>query len=111
MKRFLVPVIAFLLPAASFSQAYTLQQAVEYAQLNHVQSKNAKLDLAIQQAKVKEVLSIGLPQINADASFQNFITIPTTVIPAKAFNPMAPDDAIMAVQFGTNYNVSAGITA
>jgi outer membrane protein TolC len=112
MKRGLIPVLFLLIPGVVFSQnTYTLQQAVEYAQTNNVQSKNAQIDLAIQQAKVKELLAIGLPQINGEAGFQNFITIPTTVIPAQAFNPMAPPDAIMAVQFGTDYNVTAGITA
>lgn len=112
MKRFLVPVLALVFPAISFSQnTYTLQQAVEYAQTNSVHSKNATLDIAIQQARIKEIRSFGLPQVNGDVSFQHFITIPTTVIPAAAFNPMAPADEILAVQFGTNYNVSASVTA
>ncbi|MFI5203295.1 MAG: TolC family protein [Flavobacteriales bacterium] len=112
MKRFLVPALAFIFPAISFSQnAYTLQQAVEYAQTNNIQSKNATLDIAIQQARVKEIRSMGLPQVNGDVSLQNFITIPTTVIPAQAFNPFAAPGDILAVQFGTDYNVSASITA
>jgi outer membrane protein len=56
-------------------------------------------------------LAIGLPQISANGEFQHFITLPTTVIPASAFNPFAPADELVGVKFGTDFNVTGSIQA
>lgn len=113
MKRFFwLPVVALLHPATSFGQnSYTLQQSIDFALQNNVSAKNAVIDIEMQREKVKEITSIGLPQVNGEFSFQNFLKIPTTVIPAQAFNPMAPPGEIVAVQFGADYNVAASVTA
>lgn len=39
------------------------------------------------------------------------MVIPTSLIPAIAFNPLAPPDAFGAVRFGTKYNTTAGFNA
>jgi outer membrane protein TolC len=89
--------------------AYTLKQALEYGLKNSYNITISKLDLQKSEKKVREVLAIGLPQINAEGNFTNYIDLPTTVIPANAFNPLAGNDLI-GVRFGTNYNVTGGIT-
>ena len=50
--------------------------------------------------KMQETLSVGLPQINADIEWQNFIEVPTTLVPASQFNPEAPDNIYTEMQFG-----------
>ena len=38
--------------------------------------------------------------------FQNFIDIPTTVVPAAAFDPNASSDDLLGLQFGTDINAN-----
>ena len=83
-------------------------------------------ELALEKAErvVKETLAIGLPQVNASASFQNFLNVPTTVLPdfispavygvliAEELVPEGSGGApgFIPAQFGTNYTASAGAT-
>ncbi len=91
--------------------AFSLQQAVDFAMKNQIQVQNAAYDEEIARQKVKETIGIGLPQINGSVSAQDFLKVPTSVIPAKAFNPYASDDEYVAVQFGIQYSATAGIEA
>ncbi|MBV6640117.1 MAG: TolC family protein [Cyclobacteriaceae bacterium] len=50
------------------AQGFTLDDCVEYAINNAVGVKNARLDQEIADAKVKETIGIGLPQIDGNAS-------------------------------------------
>jgi len=112
MKKLIVllfPVFSFISHAQD-STAFTLQQALDYAVKNSPLVKNAQLDIEIYQQKVKEITAIGLPQINAEGTFNYFLNIPTTVVPARAFNPAAPADALQPVKFGTKFQTSAGAT-
>ncbi len=52
----------------SATQTFTLQQCIDYALENSVQAQNAKIDEQIAQAKVKETVGIGLPQISGSAT-------------------------------------------
>jgi outer membrane protein len=89
---------------------FTLQEALDYALKNNYGMKNAKTDVEIARKKILETTTIGLPQINGEVNFQNFLNIPTQVIPENAFNPLGNPNELIPVQFGTNYNTSAGLT-
>jgi outer membrane protein len=95
--------------ATSFS--FSLQQAIDYAMQNQTKVQNAMYDEQIAQNKVKEIRGIGLPQINGSFDVKDFLDIPTTIIPANAFNPLAPKDLLIPVNFGLPYSSSAGIDA
>lgn len=106
-------IILFFLVITSFyygQESFTLEKAQNYALANNKEIFNAKLDQKIMEAKIWETTAQGLPQVNAEGTFQNFIDIPTQVLPANAFNPMAPAGELVGVQFGTNYNVTGGVT-
>jgi outer membrane protein TolC len=90
--------------------SFSLIEAQEFAVKNSPLLKNATLDVATYKQKVKEITAIGLPQINVEASFNHFLNIPTSIIPASAFNPFASPNEVVAVQFGTKYQTSAGAT-
>jgi outer membrane protein TolC len=108
---FVLPLFSFISQAQDTTQtAFTLQQAQDYAVKNSPLVKNSQIDIKIYQQKVKEITAIGLPQINAEGSFNHFLNIPTTVVPASAFSPGAPADLLLPVQFGTKYQTSAGVT-
>ncbi|MFN5704847.1 MAG: TolC family protein [bacterium] len=113
---------------AQESFQFTLQEAVEYAMSNQVNIKNAELDKEIAKQKVRETVAIGLPQIDGKASIQNFLDIPTQVLPdfisPAVYGTLVKEGVIdgngnpiqmptsfgsTPVQFGTNFNMSYGI--
>jgi outer membrane protein len=117
-KRIRIPFYAFaalLLLASSLkaqdAASFSLQQSIEYAQRNSYAVINARADVEISKSKILETTSLGLPQVNGEIGFQNFINIPTQVIPANAFNPAADADDLMPVRFGTKWNATAGLQA
>jgi outer membrane protein len=107
------PIILFLsvigLISIKAQESFTLESAINFALTNNVQIKNADLDNQIMVKKIWEIKAQGLPQISASGQFQNFIDIPTQVLPANAFNPNAPEGELIGLQFGTDFNVNAGI--
>ena len=96
-------------------QSMTLKEAQTYALQHNSDVLNARADLLIAEKTVSETRAIGLPQVNGEVTFQNFLTIPTTLIPASAFadpsQPAPPDDTFIEAQFGTDYNTTASLTA
>lgn len=78
----------------------------KYAQENSPQLQNANIDVFLSEEKIKEIRASGLPKINGELSYQNFINVPTTVVPANAFNPAAPEDELTGLAFGTPFNAN-----
>ena len=91
---------------ASYSQGMNSEDLFKYALENSPTLKNRNLDVDMAEQQIKQALTSGYPKINGSLSFQNFIDIPTTVVPAAAFNPMAPTDELLGLQFGTDYNAN-----
>ncbi|HYG19997.1 MAG TPA: TolC family protein [Ohtaekwangia sp.] len=52
-------------PPATDGATFTLEQCIQYALENTVEVKNARVDEQISQARVKETVGIGLPQVDA----------------------------------------------
>ncbi|MBC7914184.1 MAG: TolC family protein [Pyrinomonadaceae bacterium] len=86
---------------------FNLQECLEYAYKNNDSLKNAQLDIESAKYKVKETIGIGLPQISGSASLQDFLKIPTTLIPGDFFD--RPGEFV-PVKFGVKYQSSAGLT-
>ena len=80
----------------------SLQQAQEYAITNNMQIRNSILDIDIAKKKIKEITSIGLPQINAQANYTHLFKVPElsiggitylgTTLPAGT--PVTSDDIL-----------------
>jgi len=87
---------------------FSVQQAIEYAKKNSVYVKNALLDILIQQQTNRDVTSIALPQINGTAGINDYLDIPTTLIPGKFFGDTT--GAFFPAKFGTKWNANAGVT-
>ena len=107
MNKILSILLIVGFPVGLSSQTSSLDKILEFAQSNSPESKNAKLDVEIAKQKIKELTAAGLPKINGSLDFQNFINIPTTVIPASAFG--MPGDELMEVNFGTDYNSNLSV--
>lgn len=88
---------------------FTLKQSVDYALQHNTTVLNARLDELAATQKVKEVIGIGLPQIEGSFQVQNFLDIPTSLIPAEIFG--GPPGAFIPVQFGTKYNATTAFSA
>lgn len=110
-KNILILLLAFSLTHAYSQESFTLTEAIDYAIVNNTNVKNANLGIDNAKFKIRETTAIGLPQINAEGKFQNFLDIPVTVAPANAFNPLASPDDIVELKFGTEFNTTASITA
>lgn len=111
MKKY-IPITLLLLGGsmAKAQNAFTLEQAQKFALENSYAIKSSETDLRKSEQKVKEILAIGLPQINATGTFQNNLVLPTTVLPANAFNPAANPDDLIGIKFGTDFNVTGSVT-
>jgi outer membrane protein TolC len=54
----------------------TLDQAINYALENNANIKNAKIDLESAKKKIWETTALGLPQVNASATYTNNLSVP-----------------------------------
>jgi len=74
--------------------------------------KNAQLDVLSAQAKVNEIRAIGLPQINGSLNLSQNLIIQKMFIPARTFNPNAPEGEVTPVEFGVKHmgNTTFGLS-
>lgn len=88
---------------------FTLNQAISYAQKHQSSILNAQIDEQIAKNTVKQTIGIGLPQVSGTANFQDFLKVPTSLVPAIFFDPNAAPNATIPVQFGVKYNSGFGL--
>ena len=88
--------------------SFSIKQAVEYANKNSVQVKNALLDILIQKETNRDITSIALPQINGTASVTDYLDIPTTLLPGQIIGQ--PAGTFVPVKFGTKWTSGAGVS-
>jgi outer membrane protein TolC len=93
----------------STASPFSLQQAIDYALKNQYNVQNSIVDQELAAQKVKEVTGLGLPQLNGSADFKDFLSIPTSLIPAAAFG--GPPGVYTAAKFGTQYQATVGVDA
>jgi len=109
-------------------KSFSLKQAQEYAVKEAYAIKNAAFDVEMARKKVKEIVTIGLPQVSGDASFQDYFNVPVMVMPnflapavtgALVANGVLPPSAMdqpanpayIEAKFSTQYNTKFGLTA
>lgn len=76
---------------AQNSQAFSLQQAIDYALQNDRTVKNKQLGVAEANSTINETKSIGLPKVNGKIDYQNYLIIPKFLLPQTAFDPINGD--------------------
>lgn len=117
MKRILTLLMCLTVSIKGFSQTspepvtynFSVQEAVDYA-LNHKDSVvNARLDVTSADYRVKEIIGQGLPQINGQASFQDYLKVPTTLLPGEFFGQ--PAGTFIPVKFGVKYQSNLAVSA
>jgi outer membrane protein TolC len=92
------------------SQTYnfTLTDCINYAYTHQDSVVNANLDVKSAGYHVKEIIGQGYPQISGAASFQDYIKIPTTLIPGEFFNQPG---TFIPLKFGVTYQSNLSLTA
>ncbi len=88
---------------------FSLQQAIEYALKHQSAVLNADIDVQIAKNKVNETTGMGLPQVSTNFSFQDFVKVPTSLIPGEFFGE--PAGTFIPVQFGVKYQSTLGLEA
>lgn len=93
---------------AQTTNQFSAKQAVDYGLKNAYQVKNALLDVLIQQQTNKDVTSAAFPQLVANGTFNDYLNIPTTLLPGEIVGQ--PAGTFIPVKFGTNYTAGGGVT-
>lgn len=117
MKRVFEIIISFLLCGVGFSahaqqantptvNAFSVKQAVDYALKNAIPVKNALLDIEQQKQSNRQITASALPQITGNASVIDYLSIPTSLIPAEFFG--GTPGTYQPIKFGTKYNGTYG---
>jgi outer membrane protein len=86
---------------------FSVKQAVEYGVKNSVAVRNSLIDIKIQKQTNREITALAFPQVKAGGTLNDFLTIPTSLLPGQIFGG-APGSFI-PVQFGTKYNATGSV--
>ncbi len=86
----------------------TLEEALAFGEQNNRNIKKASMEIRKAYKDQWSTIAIGLPQISANADYQNFIELPTSLIPAQFFG--GNEGEFAEVQFGTPQTMTAGLT-
>jgi len=111
MKKYILSISAFLFSFTFFgqtNQSFSLNEAINYALKNSYATKNAVRDIKAAKKKKWETTTMGLPQINAEISYQNWIKQQVSLIPAEFFGGNAGE--FTEISFGTKQNMNATAT-
>jgi len=85
---------------------FSLKEAIDYAQNHQSFILNASIDEDIAKNTVKQTIGIGLPQLNGNVNFQDFLRVPTNLLPGEFFGQPGTQ---VPVQFGVQYQSSFGL--
>ena len=73
MKNNLILISILIAFASSAQQRLSVTEAQELGLQNNVKVKNSKLEVSLARKKVLETIGIGLPKINGEVNWQQFL--------------------------------------
>jgi len=91
-------------------RTWSLEEAVAIALRNNRQLQVSRLDLATAEEQVDEAYGALAPTVDASAGYTRNVKVPSAYLPAFIFDPEAPPDELIPVQFGADNQWSAGVT-
>ena len=103
----LLLVVSSAMAQTGTKHAFSVKECVDYAHKNNLQVKNALLNVQIQQEVNRDVTSAALPTLSGVISGNDYLKIPTSLLPGEIFGQ--PAGTYIPVQFGTKYNANAGL--
>lgn len=98
----------FTSQAQTLPDAVSLEEAIAFGEQNNRTVKKASMEVQKAYKEKWSTIAIGLPQISATANYQNFVELPTSLIPAQFFG--GKEGEFAEVQFGTPQTMDAGVT-
>ena len=110
-KIFLITFVLFGLHfpiCQTLPELVSLEEALAFGEQNNRNIKKASMEIRKAYKDQWSTIAIGLPQISANADYQNFIELPTSLIPAQFFG--GNEGEFAEVQFGTPQTMTAGLT-
>lgn len=90
-------------------EVLSLSQVLDKTREQNKTLKISENEVKIASEKNKEVKSHLLPKIKANGDYKYYFDLPTQLMPAKAFNPMAPEWQFKPAQFGVPHNINANV--
>lgn len=83
LSKFLALALLFSGWAAGQAQetTFNLEQAINYAESNNPDIRNALLNVEDADAQITERKSVGLPQLNGSVSYQRYLQVPVQPLP------------------------------
>lgn len=106
--RSVILVLAFFCIAKTQAQvgsSFSLKEAIAYAEKNNPSYQNVQTDVAIAKQTVSTIQSSGLPQVNAGATYNDYLQIPGSYV--KNFLGGQPE--YLFFRFQQKYSASANI--
>ena len=95
--------VSYLSGESQTTLAFSLEQAQTYAYENNYDLKNSATDIEIARKLVRQNTAIGLPQVNGNIDYTDFLALPTSLIPGEfAGEP----GTYIPIQFGQKYNAT-----
>ncbi|MEI6683459.1 MAG: TolC family protein [Bacteroidota bacterium] len=88
----------------------TLKECLSLSVVNSPSLKIARLDQARLRYNLKATTGAGLPQVRFSGSYDDYLHLPTQMIPNIFSSPPNPSEMI-PVQFGTSFNISGALEA
>ena len=112
MKRIFILslLLAQLTLHAQELKQFSLQEALAYTEQHNPSYLNAQYDVQIARETVKQTTSYGLPQINASAGFQQYITIPGNWVNNFTKTPGSSAPDFIFLRFQQEYSSNAAIS-
>lgn len=114
MKTRLLPIVLLFTTLTGFTQAppeareITLQECLELSVKNSVRLQLSAMEHQRLRYAYRETMGQGLPSINFNGGWDDYVNLPTQLIPGEFFG--RPGEMI-PVQFGTTFNISGSLDA
>ena len=115
MKRISIFLIAFVCmsltaqtPRDTTALSLSLKEALAMGMENNYNSVKSEKEVEIALKQKWEIISQGLPQINGNVDYQNFLKQPVTLIPGEIAD--GDPGTFVPVRFGTKQNLNATAT-
>jgi outer membrane protein len=88
--------------------SFGLKEAQDYAVKNNPSVKGVRYDADAAALQTKQLIGIGLPQLNGSVEYQNFLNLPTSIVPGEFVGAPGQD---LRLQFGVPQQMTAGLSA
>ncbi|MFZ0389036.1 MAG: TolC family protein [Calditrichia bacterium] len=89
--------------------AFDLNAARQYARQHNYDVRNSELAIKTARKQINEIAAGGFPQVSGSVEYQNFLDIPTQLIPGEIFG--GEPGSTIPVKFGKPHNATWGVSA